>query len=118
MSSRFETGAELAPLGCNLANMPQNAGINPEPAHDSIFRHFVSSLNPGDPSVTSINAGALDFLSRLEPGGHLFELRALTSSTATHLNDTQRSLFKDCVKETLTIVVSNMRSELAKLYVN
>ena len=78
--------------------MPQNAVINPEPAHDGIFRHFISSLNPDDPSVTWINAGALDFLSRLERDGRLFELRTFTRPTATDLNDIQRSLFKDCVK--------------------
>jgi len=97
------TGAESAPSGSNLANVPQNAGINPEPAHDSIFRHLISSLNPDDPSVTWINPGALDFLSRLERDGRLFELRAFTSLTATDLNDIQRSLFKDCVKQTLTM---------------
>jgi len=98
-----QTGAESAPSGSNSANVPQNASINPEPAHDSIFRHFISSLNPDDPSVTCINAGALDFLSRLERDGRLFELRAFTSPTATDLNDIQRSLFKDCVKKTLTM---------------
>jgi len=56
--------------------VPQNAGINSAPAHDSIFGHFISSLNPDDPSVTWINAGALDFLSRLERDGRLFELQA------------------------------------------
>ena len=81
--------------------MPQNAGINS--AHDGICRHFISSLNPDDPSVTWINAGALDFLSRLESDGRLFELRAFTSTTATDLNDIQRSLFKDCVKKSLTM---------------
>jgi len=50
-----------------------------------------------------INAGALDFLSRLEGDGRLFEMRAFTSPTATHLNDIQRSLYKDCVKKTLTM---------------
>jgi len=83
--------------------VPQNAGINSAPAHDGIFRHFISSLNPDNPSVTWINAGALDFLSRLERDGRLFELRAFTSTTATELNDIQRSLFKDCVKKTLTM---------------
>ena len=83
--------------------MPQNADINSAPAHDNIFRHFISSLNPDDPSITWINAGALDFLSRLERDGRLFELRAFTSPTATVLNDIQRSLFKDCVKKTLTM---------------
>ena len=97
------TGAESAPSGSNAANMPQNAGINPAPAYDGIFRHFISSLNPDDPSVTCLNAGALDFLSCLERDGRLFELRAFTSSTATDLNDIQRSLFKDCVKKTLTM---------------
>jgi len=97
------TGAESAPSGSNSANVPQNASINPEPAHDSIFRHFISSLNPDDPSVTWINAGALDFLSRLERDGRLFELRAFTSPTATDLNDIQRILFKDCVKKTFTM---------------
>jgi len=97
------TGAESAPSGYNLANVPQNASINPEQAHDSIFRHFISSLNPDDLSVTWINAGALDFLSRLERDGRLFELRAFTSPTATDLNDIQRSLFKDCVKKTHTM---------------
>ena len=86
-----------------MANIPQNAGINSAPAHDSIFRHFISSLNPNDPFVTWINAGALDFLSRLERDGRLFELRDFTSPTATDLNDIQRSLFKDCVKKTLTM---------------
>jgi len=67
----------------------------------------ISSLlsNPNDPSVTWINAGALDFLSRLERDGHLFELQVFTSPTATDLNDIQRSLCKDCVKKTLTILV-------------
>jgi len=97
------TGAESAPSGSNSANVPQNAGINPEPAYDGIFLHFVSSLNPDDPSVTWINAGALDSLSRLERDGRLFKLRAFTSPTATDLNDIQRSLFKDCVKKTLTM---------------
>ena len=87
------TGAESALSGSNSANVPQNAGINSAPAHDSIFRHFISSLNPNDPSVTWIDAGALDFLSRLERGGRLFDLRAFTSPTATDLNDIQRSLF-------------------------
>jgi len=41
-------------------------------------------------------------LSRLYRDGRLFELPAFTSSTATVLNDIQRSLFKDCVKKTLT----------------
>ena len=50
-----------------------------EPAHDSIFRHFISSLNPNDLSVTWISAGALDFLSPLERDGRLFEVRAFTS---------------------------------------
>ena len=50
-----------------------------------------------------INAGALDFISRLERDGRLFESRAFTSPTATDLNDIQRSLFKDCVKKTLTM---------------
>jgi len=86
-----------------LANVPQNAGINSAPAHDEIFRHFISSLNPDDPSVTWINAGALDFLNRVERDNRLFELRAFTSTTATDLNDIQRSLFKDCVKKTLTM---------------
>ena len=83
--------------------MPQNAVINTEPAYDGIFRHFISSLNPNDPSVTWIDAGALDFLSqcRLEREGRPFELRAFTSPTATDMNDIQRSLFKDCVKKTL-----------------
>ena len=97
------TGAESAPSGSNSANVPQNADFNSAPAQDNIFRHFISSLNPGDPSVTWINAGALDFLSRLERDGRLFELRAFTSPTTTVLNDIQRSLFKDCVKKTLTI---------------
>ena len=97
------TGAESAPSVSKSANVPQNAGINSAPAHDHIFRHFISSLNPDDPSVTWINAGALDFLSRLERDGRLFELRAFTSTTATDLNDIQRSLFKDCVKKTLTM---------------
>jgi len=97
------TGAESATSGSNSANVPQNAGINSAPAHDSIFRHFISSLNPDDPSVTWMNAGALDFLSRLERDGRLFELRAFTSPPATDLNDIQRSLFKDCVKKTLTM---------------
>jgi len=79
------TGAESAPSGSNSANVPQNAGINLAPAHDSIFRHFIFSLNPDDPSVTWINAGALDFLSRLERDGRLLELRAFTSPTATDL---------------------------------
>ena len=83
--------------------MPQNDGTNSAPAHDNIFRHFISSLNPDDPSRTWINAGALDFLSSLERDGRLFELRAFTSQTATALNDIQRSLFKDCVKRTLTM---------------
>jgi len=48
------TGAESAPLGSNSANVPQNASINPEPAHDSIFRHFISSLNPDDRSISSL----------------------------------------------------------------
>jgi len=97
------TGTESAPSGSNLANVPQNAGINSAPAHDEIFRHFISSLNPDDPSVTWINAGALDFLNRVERDNRLFELRAFTSTTATDLNDIQRSLFKDCVKKTLTM---------------
>jgi len=73
--------------------------------NESYFRHFISSLNPDDPSVTWINAGALDFWSRLQRDGRLFdsELRAFTSPTATDLNDIQRSLFKDCVKKTLTM---------------
>jgi len=83
--------------------VPQNAGINSAPAHDSNFRHFISSFNTDDPSVTWINAGTLDFLSRLERDGRLFELRAFTSPTTTDLNDIQRSLFKDCVKKTLTM---------------
>jgi len=83
--------------------VPQNAGINSAPAHDHIFRHFISSLNPDDPSETWINAGAVDFLSRLERDGRLFELRAFTSPTATDLNDIQRRLFNDCVKNTLTM---------------
>jgi len=81
--------------------MPQNAGIDPEPAHDSIFRHFISSLNPDDPSVTWLNVGVLDLLCRLERDGRLFELRAFTSPPAMDLNDIQRNLFKDCVKKTL-----------------
>jgi len=48
------TGTELAPSGSNSANVPQNAGINSAPAHDGIFRDFISSLNPDDPSVTWI----------------------------------------------------------------
>jgi len=68
------TGAESAPSVSKSANVPQNAGINSAPAHDHIFRHFISSLNPDDPSVTWINAGALDFLSCLERNGRLFEL--------------------------------------------
>jgi len=99
------TSTASAPSGSNSANVPQNAGINSAPAHDGIFRHFISSLNPDDPSVTWINTGALDFLSRLERDGRLFELRAFTSTTATELNDIQRSLFKDCVKKTLTMAV-------------
>ena len=95
------TGAESAPSGSNSANVPQNADFNSAPAQDNIFRHFISSLNPGDPSVTWINAGALDFLSRLERDGRLFELRAFTSPTTTVLNDIQRSLFKDCFKKKL-----------------
>jgi len=83
--------------------VPQNAGINSAPAHYSIFRHFISSLNPDDPSITKISAGALDFLSRLERDGRLFELRAFTRPTATDLNVIQRSLFTDCVKKTLTM---------------
>ena len=83
--------------------MPQNAGINSAPAHDSIFRHLICFLNPDDLSVTWINAGASDFLSRLERDGRLFELRAFTSPTETDLNDIQRSLFKDYVKKTLTM---------------
>jgi len=77
------TSAESAPSGSNSANVPQNDGTNSAPAHDNIFRHFVSSLNPDDPSRTWINAGALDFLSSLERDGRLFELRAFTSPTAT-----------------------------------
>jgi len=100
------TGAESAPSGSNSANVLQNACINSAPSHDSIFRHFISSLNPDDPSVSWINAGALDFLSRLARDGRLFELRAFTSPTATDLNDIQRSLFKDCVKKTLIDVWS------------
>jgi len=42
-------------------------------------------------------------LSRLERDGRLFELRAFTSPTATDLNNIQCSLFKDCVKKTLTM---------------
>ena len=68
-----------------------------------IFRHFISSLNPNDPSVTRINSGALDFWSHLKRDGRLFQLRAFTSPTATDLTDIQRSLFKDCVKKTLTL---------------
>jgi len=83
--------------------VPQNADFNSAPAHDNIFRHLISSLNPDDPSVTWINAGTLDFLNRLERDGRLFELRAFTSPTATVLNDIQRSLFKDCVKKTFTM---------------
>jgi len=64
---------------------------NSEPAHDNIFRHFISSLSPDDPSVIWINAGALDFLSRLERNGRLFESRAFRSPTAMDLNDIQRS---------------------------
>jgi len=79
------TDAESVPSASNSANVPQNAGINPEPAHDSIFRHFMSSLNPNDPSVTWINAGAF------------------TSPIAMDLNDIQHSLFKDCVKKTLAM---------------
>jgi len=57
-------------------------------------------------SVTWINAGSSDhFLSRLERDGRLFELRAFTSPTATDLNDIQRSLFKYCIKKTLTMAV-------------
>ena len=61
-----------ASSGANSVNFPQNAGANPEPAH---FRHFISSLNPDDPSVTWIQT--LDFLSRvrLERDGRLFESR-------------------------------------------
>jgi len=83
--------------------VPQNDGTNSSPAHDNIFRHFISSLNPDDLSRTWINAGALDFLRFLDRDGRLFELRAFTSPTATALNDIQRSLFKDCVKRTLTM---------------
>ena len=85
--------------------MPQNADFNSAPAQDNFFRHFISSLNPDDPSVTWINAGALDFLSRLERDGRLFELRAFTSPTATVLSELQRSLLfiqrlcKEKVKE-------------------
>ena len=86
-----------------MSNFPQNAGANPEPAHDKKNGCLISSLNPDDPCVTWINAGALDLLSRLQRDGRLFELRAFTSLTATDLNDIQRTLFKDCVKKTLTL---------------
>ena len=97
------TGAESAPSGSNSTNVSQNVDFNSAPAHDNIFRYFISSLNHYDSSVTWINAGALDFLSRLERDGRLFELRAFTSPTTTVLNDIQRSSFKDCVKKTLTM---------------
>jgi len=68
-----QTGAESAPSGSSSANVPQIAGINSAPAHDSIFRHFISSLNPYDPSVTWINAGALDSLSCLDLSSWLIQ---------------------------------------------
>ena len=46
------TSAESAPSGSNSANVPQNDGTNSAPAHDNIFRHFISSPNPDHPSVT------------------------------------------------------------------
>ena len=95
------TGAESAPSGSNSANMPQNAGIDPEPAHDSIFRHFISSLNPDNPSVTWLNVGVLDLLCRLERDGRLFELRAFTSPPAVDLNDIQVHCRCACEKKTL-----------------
>ena len=96
----------------NYANVPcgtvevratAHAGALVMAIFDSIFRHFISSLNPDDLSVTWIKAGALDFSSCLDPDGCLYELRALTSLTATDLNDIHCSLFKDCVKKTLTL---------------
>jgi len=96
-------GAASATSGANSATFPQNAGANPKPAHDNILRHFISSLDPDDPSVNWVNTGVLDILSRLERDGRPLELRAFTSQTAMALNDILRSLFKDCVKKTFTI---------------